>query len=260
MLKVLLLPVLAPLILLTGCPPETPTLPLTTGNGGWIIETVYIGLEGIALAPDTTVSGVWKSDGVNAAGSASPFTVTTESVTGLAVVPNGRVPAVWGVTWVGNSEFPQCTGVTATATPNIAGALEEFQCYSTVAYVVNPYQFQPNPLLLSAPPAESTITGAGFSSAYGMPVVQYFDSNGNFVDQVSATTVSSDGTSISAPTPNLTGGGVVVGTYAGLISNIKADGSYQSVGAVSVNVLNPSSYTPCGHQKSCTPTETISAQ
>ena len=67
-----------------------------------------------------------------------------------------------------------------------------------------------------------TITGSGFTSTYGMPVVGYYNSQGDLVVQSTATVIASNGTYIEAPTPNLSG--VTLGTYAGLVANKTSTG------------------------------------
>jgi hypothetical protein len=80
-----------------------------------------------------------------------------------------------------------------------------------------------------------TLSGPGFSTDYGMPNVQYYDPNGVLVAQMSATSISSDGQSLTAPTPALSG--VSAGVYVGLINNVNADGSYQPLGCCFQNYL-----------------------
>ena len=234
-------------VTLVGCP--TAVTPTTTSGGGWIVETAYFGPDIISLAPGTSLSGAWQSDGPNAAGSAAPWSVLTDS-TALGVINNGRVPATWQVNWNFNAEFPQCTGHSTTATPGYPGVVEEINCYEVVLGSAT-FSFTPNPINLNSPGAVSTIHGSGFSSTYGMPLVQYYDMNGNLIDQMNATSVAADGSSISAAMPNLTG--LPAGTYAGIINNVNSSRSYTYLGSLSVTVTNPPP-SPCPHQRSCTPT------
>jgi hypothetical protein len=90
MRKFLYLVVCIMLVGLTGCPPNTPTLPTTnTGTGGgWIIETSYSDNGLVSIAPVTSISGVWQADGNGAMGNPNPFSVATNSL-GLAAINNG---------------------------------------------------------------------------------------------------------------------------------------------------------------------------
>jgi hypothetical protein len=235
---------------LTGCPP---TLPPTTAGGGWILQTNYINQYSAGTAPGTEVSASWVSDLPNAAGDPTAFTVVTSTDTlAFAAILDGRVPAVWNGTWVQSISHPECNGYSTQLVPSYPGVTEEMTCIvEGVEGEIASYQFYPSPLALSAPPAVSTIIGQGFKTTYGMPVVQYFDHDGTLLEQKSATSVSSDGTTITAPTPNLSG--VALGVYAGLLSNVNANGSYATLGAVSVTVQqNP----PVSHPPPCSNSRT----
>ncbi len=223
---------------LTGCPWDSgPTLPATTTGGGWFITTLFFALNGpmALLAPETSVNGTWKSDGQNAAGSASPFGVTTDTVAATAAVPNGRVPATWQL--VSSWSDPQCDGVTALATPSYPEVTEDFICYeSSVEAMNSAFVVNPNPIYLSNLPSQITITGSGFSSTYGMPVVQYYSLQGTLIASTTVSYVSPDGSTISTPTPNLSQ--VPPAAYAGIISNVGPSGALIYAGAASVIVMN----------------------
>lgn len=224
---------------LAGCPTgggSGPTLPTTTSGGGWFLSTGFISNDPplVTYAPNTTISGTWVSDQPGAAGDASPWVVTTDD-TGNAAIPNGRVPATWSAVWTASLSYPQCDNYTATLTPSIQYQVEELNCIETTLEAENStFTVAPNPIYLANPPATTTIVGSGFSSEYGMPIVQYFSLQGTLLAQASATYVSSDGTTISANTPSLSG--LPVGSYAGIISNIAANGTNVYAGAVSVDV------------------------
>jgi hypothetical protein len=93
-----------------------------------------------------------------------------------------------------------------------------------------------------------------------MPVVQYFDMSGNLQAQESATSVSSDGTILTLATPNFTE--LADGIYAGVISNVASDGSYQYVGTTSVDVpapfYRPTQYSDNGSDPTLYPSEVYS--
>lgn len=245
MRKTLYLAASAAVLFLTGCPTSSgPSLPATTPGGGWFLSTGFIGNDPplITYAPNTTISGTWQSDQAGAAGDASPWVVTTDS-TGNGVVPNGRVPATWSAEWNASLSFPQCDGYKAILTPGYQGVVEELNCIETTMEAENStFYMNPNPISLVRPPTTTSIFGSGFSSEYGMPIVQYFSLQGTLLAQASATSVSSDGTTISAPTPSLSG--LTPGSYAGIISNVSAGGKYVYAGAVSVNLSSATSPPP----------------
>ena len=85
----------------------------------------------------------------------------------------------------------------------------------------------PSSINLLAPPATVTITGQGFDTTYGIPRVEYFNSDGYLVGSVYATSVSSDGTSLVAAVPNLSG--VYSGTYQIRVTNVTYQGYYAHI-------------------------------
>src|SRR5688572_24848199 len=66
-------------------------------------------------------------------------------------------------------------------------------------------------IYLPSPPSTVTIAGGGFDMTYGAPRVDYFDGNGYLVASVYATSVSGDGTSLTANVPDLSS--VYSGSY-----------------------------------------------
>jgi hypothetical protein len=98
----------------------------------------------------------------------------------------------------------------------------------------------------------ATISGQGFSSQYGMPLLQYYDMSGNLVNQTNANAVASDGTWIAAAIPDLSQ--VQLGAYVGFLYNKNASGSYTYLGTASVDVLNPP---PPSNNGGCSTGQTI---
>ena len=87
---------------------------------------------------------------------------------------------------------------------------------------------------LNAPPASVTITGQAMDATYGMPTVEYFDPSGYLIGAVAATSVSADGTTLTAPVPNLSG--AYSGTFQVQVTNKTAAGYYQDiVGSATLN-------------------------
>lgn len=82
----------------------------------------------------------------------------------------------------------------------------------------------PSSVYLLSPPATVTVTGQSFDMTYGMPRVDYFDSNGYLVGGVYATSVSGGGTSLDTNTPDLSN--VYSGTYQIQVTNKTSSGYY----------------------------------
>ena len=222
------------------------TLPITTSGGGWILFTNFIPLEGpIVVTPGVGLQGTWlPPDKPGAVGSASPFTVVTD-LEGFAAVPNGRVPADWHIVW-SSGPIPGCDGHSTTVSPALFGSTEEVDCFEEVIPVPG-FSASPNPLYQNALATVLTITGSGFSSAHGMPVVQYYNLQGNLIAQETATAIASNGTWIDGPVPSSVTS-VPAGAYAGVIKNANASGGFDYVGTASISVyqhppINPGS--PC---------------
>jgi hypothetical protein len=85
----------------------------------------------------------------------------------------------------------------------------------------------PASVYLPSPPSTATITGQSFAATYGMPEVEYFDSNGYLVGSVYANSVSSDGTSLQANVPDLSS--VYSGTYQVRVTNVTSEGYYTQI-------------------------------
>ena len=75
-----------------------------------------------------------------------------------------------------------------------------------------------------------------------MPLVQYVDLSGNLIAQANVTSVASDGSSASAPMPDVSQ--VVIGSYYGIVYNANASGGFDFLAITSVTVLDPP--TPIG--------------
>jgi hypothetical protein len=102
------------------------------------------------------------------------------------------------------------------------------------------FVFSPNPIATDGSSgSEAIVTGSGFSAQYGMPLLQYFDLNGNFVTQANADAVAADGSWISSPIPDISQ--LPLGTYVGFMKNANSSGGYDLVGATSVQVVLPRS-------------------
>lgn len=81
----------------------------------------------------------------------------------------------------------------------------------------------PSSIYLPSPPSTATVTGSSFDTTYGMPRVEYYDSNGYFVGSSIATSVSG-GTSLQANIPDLSY--AYSGTYQVKVTNKNSNGYY----------------------------------
>lgn len=106
-----------------------------------------------------------------------------------------------------------------------------YNCGSLIVFVGTNFGFalsaSPASVYLPSPPTTGTITGQGFDATYGMPMVEYFDNNGFLVGTVYATSVSSNGTSLTGYLPDLSN--AYSGTYQVKVTNKRADGYYLNV-------------------------------
>lgn len=85
----------------------------------------------------------------------------------------------------------------------------------------------PSSVYLPSPPGSITISGQYFNPTYAMPMVEYFDDYGYFIGSALATYVSTDGTVMSVPAPDLSY--VYSGTYQLRVTNKTWEGYYVEV-------------------------------
>ena len=229
---------------LTGCP-SGPTLPPTTAGGGFFISTfTSFNLSPPIVAPVVQIKMTWKKDLPGAVGNAATQNVTTNSA-GIGIAGNARVPATWNFKWVFALVGP-CEGqnldadakevdddISLVCTTETIGGIEQ-----ATASVLPDYSFSPNPIATDGSSgSEAFISGSNFSELFGMPLVQYFDLNGNLITQANADAVAPNGTWMSAPVPDISQ--LPVGTYVGLLSNANPNGGYDVIGSVTVQVVPP---------------------
>lgn len=114
---------------------------------------------------------------------------------------------------------------------SIRVASRSYNCYYLSVLVGNNYGYtltaDPSTVNLQNPPASGTITGQGFDATYGMPLLEYFDYYGYLIGSVYATSVSGDGTSLTANIPDLSY--VYSGTYQIRVTNKRYDGYYLDI-------------------------------
>jgi hypothetical protein len=234
----------------TGCPSSGPTLPPRTGGGGFFISTfTSFNFGPLDVAPTVQIQLTWQKDLFGAAGDANPQTVTTNSG-GVGIVNNGRTPATWNFKWLFSLTGP-CVGQSLNADAHFVDDDVPLVCtvftrggdQEVTSTELPDYSFSPDPVITDGSAgSEALISGQGFNSQFGMPLVQYFDLNGNLVAQASATTVAGDGTWMSAPIPDVSQ--LSPGTYVGLVSNANSSGGYDILGSISVEVTLPTAPSP----------------
>lgn len=239
---------------LAGCD-DGPALPPTSGGGGWTFTTLSnINALGepmpLAGIPFVVIHGQWVEDGCPAPGgfgllgprgSAQPWSDESNDAA-VGIVTNGRVCATWKNTWVTPDEYPGCAGATGTVT--IPGLYSPYvynqPIICTYAGGVVPgtaFTASPGIINSASPPTSITITGSGLTSNYGMPLLQYFAPDGTLAAHQTASSVSSDGTTMTASVGSLSS--VIPGLYTGMISNAGPNGTYSLVGATNVQVIGP---------------------
>lgn len=213
------------------------TLPTATPGGGFFIETRIKESGIVYIEPGVGIIGNWVADLPGAAGDPSSWTKISNPQ-GLISVVGGRAPATWKGTWVSDIGLGDaCNGFSAQG-PVAVGKISHITCEppSSVPQVIaSPFTLSPNPINTTAPPSSVTVTGEGLNTTYGLPLIQYYDLNGNLVAQENATSVSS-------PTAMVVSGGGIshlpVGTYAGYVSNAGPNGTWNYVGTGSLQVAD----------------------
>jgi hypothetical protein len=140
---------------------------------------------------------------------------------------NAIVPANWGIS-EGNGP---CGGQSTVVTVGNQQT-QDLDCISTVLGFI----LTPGDLYELALPATLQITGENMSTTYGMPHVEIFNEVGTVVANVTATSVTDDGTVLVATTPALSG--LATATYGLEVLNVQSDGSLSPVGATPVPIVD----------------------
>ena len=169
----------------------------------------------------TSVSGNWISDTGTPQGNTLSFAGFTNSGASMDV-PDGRVPANWRILATNGA----CLTVLEPSVRNVtAGSTQLARCVVSTLFLTA----APSSINLASPPTTVGIGGGGFTTTYGMPVIEYYDQySGVLVANATATSVAGDGSSLQVVTPDLTG--VYTGGYNIVVSNKAADGSNAIVG------------------------------
>lgn len=223
-------------------------------NPGFRIKTAIkrVGTGGL---PVTTPHLLVSLSGNMVAGSDYPG-ISVGTVTsfiggsGLAArhdVKGGRATATWD--WKQNSG--PCTGISFRANGVVPG--DEWTLTCDTFGVGFSFYSTPSYIDASAPPAKITVHGSGFTSAGGMPVIEYYNNEGTLADSRQATEIAGDGTWASGPTPNLSSS--TSGQYVLRARN--ADGTYLGDGAIEMyspyEPPPPEPCPPCDPRMDCMP-------
>jgi|SRR5579875_1123599 len=219
----------------------SPTLPEPTAGGGFILETEVSYYQGSPAVPEplVDVAMAWQSDDPGAAGDAGITSAATNDVA-VASLLTARAPAKWKFTWQSSYDGPpNCVGVNTIIDVPL-NALAEFICQEWIiqgSAQISTFGFSPNPVYINSTlPSSGTVLGSGFSSSYGMPLVQYYNLDGTLVAEENATSVASNGDSIQISGFDISQ--LPVGTYAAFVSNAASGGAYTYLGAGDVRVAN----------------------
>jgi hypothetical protein len=130
---------------------------------------------------------------------------------------NGNCPAreIRGVTCFGFLNFPKdCQG-----TCNVRAFPRRFFGFNLTA--------SPDSADLNSPPTSITVSGQAMDGTYGLPRVEYLDSDGYLIGSVYATSVSGDGTWLVAQVPDLSS--AYTGTFTIQVSNMTSEGYHSDV-------------------------------
>lgn len=174
----------------------------------------------------TTARGAWISDN----GTAQGNTRTFSECCGDRPVPDGRVPARWQIAaGVPGECIGQITGPTVDITAN---DLVTARCL--LFGILRPFTMDPGAVDLQAPPATMDMSGSDLVTTYGMPRIEYRDPYTGALVAVTTATEVRKGSSLTMATPDLSA--VYSGTYNVFVSNVMADGSFETVGGATVDV------------------------
>lgn len=143
----------------------------------------------------------------------------------------GPYPGPPGANWVARYPDGQTTGGTVGPSGTFKVKPRGFDCATIMVLVGSSFGLalsaSPTSVYLPSPPATGTITGQQFDATHGMPVVEYFDSNGFLVGSAYASSVSGDGTWLQGYLPDLSN--AYSGNYSIKVTNKRSDGYYLNV-------------------------------
>jgi hypothetical protein len=224
---------------------STPTVGFKARGENW-----FLGSGGYQFLSGASIQGDWLYNNGSTHGNTLHFLAFTNSGATYNIA-DGRVPARWRIFVPG----PCLQHLDASDRDVTAGSTQRDRCVVAFASLTA----DPSSINLASPPAAVTIGGGGFSAAYGMPIVEYYDEySGVLVGSATAFSIAGDGSSLQAYTPDLTG--VYTGSYNVVVSNIGADSSPSIVGVAWFSACcidppppdPPPDPPPCGSMMVCT--------
>jgi len=207
-------------------------------SGCWIIDVLFPSgftvKTTFSTPPSPTQRGVTSPDpNVRVIGHFTDFASSCGNITGFDITTNSD-GEFKNTDFVANGfwNFQRIGGHTGCG---LIGAAGYISCGGTAKLPCSPalaFGMAPEAIDTNAPPATATFTGEGLNTTYGMPTIEFYDEYGTFFNQTTASSVSSDGTSLQATVPSLAG--LYSGYYTVVIVNATADGSRNAIGTASV--------------------------
>ena len=158
------------------------------------------------------------------------FTMALQTTICIKYIPSNGCPynALPGTPYFVQYPDGFTTGGTVGSSGSFTLSKRGFNCGQIIVLFGTSFGFQlsasPASVYLPAPPTTGTVTGQGFDATYGMPTVDYFDSNGYLIGTAYASSVASGGASLQANMPDLSY--VYSGTYQVKVTNKRYDGYY----------------------------------
>lgn len=146
-----------------------------------------------------------------------PFNGLTPNTTYMIIIDHGNGQ---------NQVIHRYSGSLGTITITIGVSCDNVVAVIPVTFSNVALSANPSSIYLPGPPSSVTITGNSFDTTYGMPRVDYFDSDGYLVGSVYATSVSG-GTSLTANVPDLSE--AYSGSYQVRVTNKTSQGYYSNV-------------------------------
>jgi hypothetical protein len=212
---------------------------------GYTLHTTYRSLNGLQSGIAATISTEIVLPYAGATGSRSSWTTSTGFPFFKANSPSDVIlPGDWAFHW---QTFP-CQGQTAI------GEVQRYStriatCQEVISRSVS--SISPSPVDFSAPPATIGVNGSGFSAVYGLPKAYLFDWQGIAQEQISASSVTLNGTHLEFPTSAVAS--LYNGYYTVMFYNINQDGTLQFVGYGEIEIMNGEDPPPDGPPEPCEP-------
>ncbi len=212
-----------------------------------IVTINAFGLPEHIRQSDVSIFGVRYEDWPGATGSVTQLPANAKTdVIGIYNVNNGRAPAGW--------ELGEFSGPCANQT--VRGVVNKGGVFGLDCDITGRRRFfvaSPMSIDLWSPPQTMTISGETIPTTYSMPIVEYYDEDGNFVASSQAVEVAPDGSSLWSYTPDLSS--VYSGTYTLMVRVPMADGSWDLIGGATVDAYGRDEPQPppdyCVHDGYC---------